>query len=333
MNKPQLLKWKIAASLAFLALLAFVSSVSAQVTVTTANQTGTANTWPFTPTGSAWNVDQAHSLINGLVPSTVVGSFNLESQAGNRNVNSLTVNTNLTLNKVGPNGNQTTSTNYCTYGDGSGAGSLLVYTLPANANGYNITNISFYGGWADNGRDEQAYTVFYSTVANPTSFNFLAQANYNPSIPANTASAVKTIVSTPAGGVIANNVAAIEFVLNWPGVGGPNGNDYVGVAAITVGGTAASGVVAPVVSITYSNQSGASPFTPTWTAETPDLILGLAPSTANGTFTLETSGGTPVLTDGTVGTSGTHSTLATCAPVAAPRSSIRSPTILSMAPM
>jgi hypothetical protein len=303
MNKPQLFKWKIAESLTCLTLLCFAGSATAQVTVTTSNQLGTANVWPFTPT---WIVDQTDSVIDGLVPSTTAGNFNLETSAGNRNVNSLTTNTNLTLNKLGS--PTTTSTNYVTYGNGSGAGSLLIYTLPASANGYNLTNITVYGGWADNGRDQQGYTILYSTVANPGSFNYLTTVNYNPAIGGNTASAIRAIINNASGGLIAANVAAVKFVLNFPTVE----NGYCGIAAITVGGTAAPSVVSPVVSITTSNEYGSNPFTPDWTPETPDLILGLSPATANGNFALESSGGAPVLTDGALGASGNVAGFATC---------------------
>lgn len=304
MKISKLLERNIAASLACLALLFSIAAASAQVTVTTANQAGVLNTWPFTPTGPAWVVDQADSLIYGLAPTSAPGNWSLE--IAGRNVNSLTVNTNLTIGIIEP--STTTSSNYVTYGNGSGAGSLLVYTLPASANGYNITNISVYGGWANNGRDQQAYAVFYSTVANPTQFNYLAYVNDNPSVPNNTADAVQAVINNASGGPIANNVYALEFVLNWPGVE----NGYCGIAAITVGGTAATSIVSPVVSITSSNETGASPFTPTWTAETPDLILGLAPTTANGNFALEQTVGTSVLTDGVIGSSGNEAGFATC---------------------
>jgi len=303
--RPQLPKLKSATSLACLMSLIFAASVSAQVTVTTSNQTGSANTWPFTPTGSNWAVDQADSLIYGQVPTSAPGNWSLE--IAGRNVNSLTLNTNLTIGIIQP--STTTSTNYVTYGNGSGAGSLLVYTLPANANGYNITNISVYGGWANSGRDQQAYAVLYSTVANPTQFNFLAYVNDNPGITANTPDAVKAVINTPSGGAVAYNVYAVEFVLNWPGVE----NGYCGLSAITVGGTAAPSVASPVVSITYSNENGSNPLTPTWSAETPDLLAGLLPTSSAGNFDADGGEGPlSVLTDGTIGISGTTSTMVSC---------------------
>ncbi|HWX20037.1 MAG TPA: immunoglobulin domain-containing protein [Candidatus Binatia bacterium] len=301
MKTPQSPKWKSTASLVFMALLAIVSSASASLTVTTANQQGIANTWPFTP---SWTVDTNNSLIAGVAPSTALGNFSLEISG--RTVNSLTLNTNLTIGIIQP--STTTSTNYVTCGNGNGAGSLIVYPLPASANGYNLTNITVYGGWANNGRDAQGYTVLYSTVANPASFIYLTTVNYNPSVPNNTASANREIINDTSGGVIAANVAALEFDFTDPHVE----NGYTGYGAITAGGTAASSVASPVVSITTSNQSGANPYTPTWTLETPDLIAGLTPTTASGNFTQEGAGGVSILTDGAIGQSGNLSGFATC---------------------
>jgi hypothetical protein len=296
MKNPRLLKWRITASLVYLALLGFAGSVSATLTVTTTNQQGTANTWPFTPT---WVVDTNNSLIAGLAPTTTAGNFSQELTG--RSPNSLTVNTDLQIRIIQP--STTTDTNYVTCGQN--AGTLIIYTLAASAHGFNLTNITVYGGWANNGRDQLGFTVLYSTVANPESFIYLTTVNYNPSVPGSTASANRAIINDSLGGVIAANVAAVEFVFTTPQVE----NGYTGYSAITVGGTSAASVVSPVISITTSNESGA---TPTWTPESPSLIAGLAPTTTNGNFTLESSGGTPVLTDGLLGTSGDVTGFATC---------------------
>jgi hypothetical protein len=285
-----------------MAMLFAAGSTPAALTITTANQLGTANVWPFTPT---FVVNTNNSLIAGLVPTTANGNFSQEIPG--RSANSPSVNTNLTINKiVGNPAPSTTSTNYVSVGQNGGT--LLLYTLPASANGFNLTNITVFGGWADSGRDMLSFTLLYSTVDNPTSFKYLTNVTYNPSIPANTASANQAVISDSLGGLIAANVAAVAFDFTFPGVE----NGFGGVAAITISGTPASSVVSPVISVTASNQTGTSPFTPTWTAESQDLIFGLAPTTANGNFTLESSGGTPVLTDGAIGISGTVGTFATC---------------------
>src|SRR6202000_3490910 len=66
-----------------------------------------------------------------------------------------------------------------------------------------------------------------------------------------------------------------------------------------------------VLSVAAANESGANPFTPDWIVETPNLIAGLAPSTASGNFLQEGAMGTNVLTDGTIGVSGDLTTFAT----------------------
>ncbi len=85
-----------------------------------------------------------------------------------------------------------------------------------------------------------------------------------------------------------------------------DGNRFAGIDNISISGTL------PAISVTGTNQSGGNPFTPSWTAETPNLIAGLSPTTATGDFAKESSGGTAILTDGTIGTSGTIGGFATC---------------------
>jgi hypothetical protein len=311
MNKIEPFKRQFAVSLACLALLLAVGSASA-LTITTANQAGTAGVYPFTP---SWTPDSAHSLINGLTPSFTSGNFNLDNT--NCNVNSLTsggsltINTTTANNPAGPDavGNTTTSSNYVTCGNRTAspaAGNVIVYTLPASTFGYNVTNITVFSGWADNGRDSQSYSVLYSTVANTNSFNYLTSVNYRPTVANSTASSDQAIIDA-GGATIVSNVVAVKFVFDVP----TSKNSWTGFGAITVGGTPSASVASPVVSVTTTNESGPSPFTPDWTAETPNLIAGMAPSTASGNFTQEGAAGTNVLTDGTIGTSGNLSTFAT----------------------
>src|SRR6185369_16385401 len=109
-----------------------------------------------------------------------VGNFSLE--APGRNVISLTGGDRGALSVVaGSNGN-TSSTNYVTCGNSGGAGSSIIYTLTGSTNGYDLTNITVYGGWADNGRDQQVYTISSSTVMAPSTFIQLKSVSYNPAI-------------------------------------------------------------------------------------------------------------------------------------------------------
>ena len=215
-----------------------VSGAPPGVVITTTNQTGTGS-GTFYP---GWSVVTNGSLLAGRPPGLAPGNFS-EEEAG-RNVNSLTAGGSLGLTLINGTYGITTSTNYVTCGngtgpDGSSAGSTILYALPGATNGYNLTNITVYGGWADNGRDQQAYTVYYSTVAAPTNFSLLAVVNFNPAIAAGLQSATRASLAAPAG-VLATNAAAVKFDFTSP----PSTNGYCGYAAITVFGTS---VPAPAV--------------------------------------------------------------------------------------
>ena len=190
---------KIAASLVFVVLLTFVSPASSQITVTGADQMGAV---PLTPTWTS----ASGSLISGLTPTIANGDF---SQYTGANVNNLTK-PGIPLTIYAYSSPQVTNLEVC--GSDGTAGSLLVYTLPASTYGYDITNITVFGGWQDNGRDSQAYTVYYSSVAHPGSFFLLTKVNYSPSgVPADTGSANRVIINVPSGAAIARSVAASKF--------------------------------------------------------------------------------------------------------------------------
>jgi lysophospholipase L1-like esterase len=182
-----------------------------------------------------WIVITNHSLIAGQAPSSAIGNFSEE--APGRSVNSLTAGGDAGLTKIlGPNG-FTTSTNYVTCGNGGGAGSSLTYSLSGSTNGYNVTNITVYAGWADNGRDQQAYTIYYSTILAPTNFLPLTSVNFNPSIGGGIQSATRVSLSS-ATGSLAANVAAVKFDFTNPG----SENGYCGYQQIVVRGTPATSV-------------------------------------------------------------------------------------------
>lgn len=287
-------------------LLICAGPAAAQLTVSTAAQHGplteypTAST-PFTPT---WALP-ANNLIAGLLPSYELGAFGLDnSNSALSSLTSVTSDAGLAVGSVegnqGPDpvGNATTSPNYLTFGNGYPAvdyGDQLIYTLPASTYGYNLTNIEVYGGWQDNGRCSQDYTVLYSTVANPGSFIYLTNVSYQPTIPNANAASSQVIIGQAGGGVIASNVAAVEFDFSCPG----SENGWVGYGAIFLQGPPATALNLPSVSITTSNQQAAQ-LTPTWTPDTNnDLIFGLIPSSTNGNFNADGNlGPLSVLTDG-----------------------------------
>jgi hypothetical protein len=57
-----------------------------------------------------------------------------------------------------------------------------------------------------------------------------------------------------------------------------------------------------VVVVTPNGQTGEAPFTPTYVVSSTDLINGKAPTASAGSFQVESSGGSSVLTNGTFGT-------------------------------
>lgn len=182
-----------------------------------------------------WVVITNQSLIAGQTPSMAVGDFSLE--APGRSVNILTAGDNGALTKILGSNGYTTSTNYVTCGNGGDAGATLIYTLPGSVYGYNVTNITVYGGWADNGRDQQAYTVYYSTVASPSTFIPLAVVNNNPNVGNGIQSATRVSLSS-AIGALATNVAAIKFDFTSPA----SENGYCGYDQITIFGSVSGSV-------------------------------------------------------------------------------------------
>jgi hypothetical protein len=247
MKESQQPKYMIMKAFGFF-LLILVRPALAQLTVTTANQQGAV---PFTPT---WT-PATGSLIAGLSPTTAEGNFNVEESGANED--SLTAGGSLTIGQVSADGGETCSSNYVTCGNAGGAGSNIVYTLPASPSGtgYSITNITVYGGWKDGGRDQQAYTVWYATVADPTNFIALTEVNYLPSNPNGQASATCVTIADSAGGVLLSNVVALMFDFTTP----PCENGYCGYGAITVQGTAASTPSGPPVAYVPSENPASAP--------------------------------------------------------------------------
>lgn len=289
------------ANIALAALLAFTNSALATLVITSTNQTGSP---PFTP---AWTMP-SNSLIAGAAPSTATGNFSLE--AVGRDPNSLTAGGSLTITQITGTSGATTGTNYVTCGNANGAGSALIYTLPNATNGYDVTNITVYSGWADNGRDAQSYNVSYSTKANPTAFFLLASVAFDPPVPASTASANRVILDDATGGKIAANAAAVKF--DFAALTVENG--YAGYGQITVQGTPSTTMSVPSLVITTANQVSANVFTPTWVIETNNLIAGQFPTAVgSGNFAIESGvGGVATLTDGTFGPVGNKASYATC---------------------
>ena len=294
--------YKLAFCLLCAAWLTFASSAPAQIAVTGSSQIQAV---PFTP---AWT-PVTGGLLDNLAPTTVAGNFG-EYGTGGTAANLTTVGISL---QVPANYSGAGNLEMC--GSDGTAGSLLVYTLPATTYGQNITNITVYGGWQDNGRDAQTYEVYYSTVSAPGTFLPLAYANYNPPNPNSSGggigSATRVVISDASGGPMAVNVAALEFVFN--NIGAENG--AAGYMAITAQGTAATALTNMPLAFTYATQNPAAGTPPTWTIEQDSLIAGQLPGvTGLGNFADFGIGspGLSALTDGTYRNVDDGSSYATC---------------------
>lgn len=236
----------VAGSYAFVSPYPLTAVTAPALVVTTANQIGTGS-GTFFPN---WTVQTNGSLIAGRSPSTATGNFSEEISG--RDVLSLTRSNNLGLTLInGPSG-ITSSTNYVTCGNGYGAGATLSYQLPGSTRGYDLTNITVYGGWADSGRDQQAYTVYYATADAPATFKLLGSVSYNPAVGGGVQSATRVMLTASAG-VLATNAVAVKFDFTSPA----SENGYCGYAAIAVFGSPSLAPVVPTsLGATFLTDSG-----------------------------------------------------------------------------
>jgi hypothetical protein len=141
----------------------------------------------------SWVVETGN-LIAGKLPDVVgAGNFQAEGSGG------LPV---LTDGIVGPLAGKAT---FATAG--SGAGQSVTYFAP---NGWNLSEIIVYSGWADAGRDGQFYNVSYSTLNDPATFRPLVSVDYNPETGVG-ATVNRVSITNATGGLLAAGVAAVKF--------------------------------------------------------------------------------------------------------------------------
>lgn len=258
------------------------------------DENGTLGITPFEflPT---WTI-AGGSLIAGTQPSsTGPGNFVLQPPGGG--VPALTDGT------IGELSSSAAVPNYATCGDvASGAGQYVIYNLPASTSGYNISSIVTYGGWPDYGRDDQYYTVMYSTVENPTHFVTLGQStNHVPALNPTAAPNTSRITWTGAGGgTLASNVAEIEFNFTIPA---GQKNDWEGYSELQVfgtpsqGGGGGGGSKGPTISssgvsggnLTVGGSGGTPGAGYAWLSST-NLAAPLSQWTTNSTGTFDSSG-------------------------------------------
>ncbi len=212
-----------------LGLIAFcVVPASASVIVTPSNQFAPSLMPFFAPTYTVSGTD----LINGKSPVASTGTFTQETSGGTPILTDGIFGTPLGL---GDSANFASHSGLATTG-GAGGGTSITYSLGNNALGYNINEIDIFGGWNDNGRDEQDFSVFYSTVSNPSTFIFLGSItdflNAAGGVPISRQSATKVTLTETTSSPIATNAAFVK--INW----GTVESNYAGTTEIDVLGTA-----------------------------------------------------------------------------------------------
>jgi hypothetical protein len=91
------------------------------------------------------------------------------------------------------------STDFVTCGlSYTGTGLSMTYTLDSQTYGYDVTNITVYGGWLNGNRNEQEYQVLYSTVSAPSTFISLVTPDYKANDPSSGPSATSSVSQTSA---------------------------------------------------------------------------------------------------------------------------------------
>jgi len=224
---------------------------------------------------------------------------------------------------------------YCACGrQDYGAGYMLTYTLKTNAAtyGFDLTNITVFGGWPNSGRIEQKYQLLYSTVEAPTNFVPLTIADYLPADPDGSAMITRTML-IPASGVLARNVACVSFDF---GTSPPPLNGWEGYDEILVGGTPSTGLVPPLINdvspntasdvvggqiiltASFANYSGLQ-----WVFNGTNNVAGATTSTLTlNNLTLNNSGAYSLVASNASGGSSSSACVVTVQPVPAPVSNI-----------
>ena len=209
-------------------LTALVSAADAVVTPVFDNEVGPGGVGStFTPSYVVSTTD----LLNGLSPSASGGNFAATEITGGLPV--LTDGTFGTITEPGGAADRTHLI-FAIAGGGSGTGTFVTYTLNTSANslGYDIDSSVVYGGWNDNGRDQQLFTVAYSVVGNSAFIN-LPPVDFNPTVGANLQSATRVTLAETAPIPLASGVDEIRITFS----PSPE-NGYTGYTEVDVLGSA-----------------------------------------------------------------------------------------------
>lgn len=111
------------------------------------------------------------------------------------------------------------------------AGASVTFDLDVTINtlGYDISSIRGYGGWNDNGRDRQNYSLYYSLVGD-SEFIFLGTVDFDIDLAGDTTSTITSIFDTALTGV-----DAIRVDFHSPQENGHSGYgefDVIGMATV-----------------------------------------------------------------------------------------------------
>lgn len=123
-------------------------------------------------------------------------------------------------------------------------GTSVVFPLntESNKNGYNITSFDTYAAWGNSGRDDQNFTILYSTVLDPDTFIPLQTVNNHTINPQN---ATHTRIASTSG-VLATGVSKVQFLF------ADQENGYIGYREFVAQGSA----VPLAGNLTWSGLSG-----------------------------------------------------------------------------
>src|SRR5665213_2485955 len=190
----------------------------------------------FNPT---WTLAPSN-ILAGIVPSGSIGIFTDSGCGG------LPVLTDGSFAGISPPDNG--SICFASAGNGTttnGLGYSITYTLPPTTlgGGWTVTNITSYGGWSDDGREQQSYQLSYSSPLAPTNFSGVlpwasfTPPNPDPSVYGNGLATATKMSMIPANGVLAKNVAAIQLNFNSLAAGQSPKNGWEGYAQFQLFGT------------------------------------------------------------------------------------------------
>jgi hypothetical protein len=190
-------------SLTWLAALAGVlvcsSSAFATLVTTQLNATNGTDSLP-----NPYPVSST-DLLTGLTATNVTGNFTAEGTGGVPILNDGLTPSPVTRDT----GGAFEFGSFATAGNIGGTSLTYVLSTPTN-----LTSIAVFGGWQDGGRDEQGYSILYSTSAAPTTFlPLVTNFDFNPPDPTGHPQLTKVTFSDDTG-ILASDVYALKFNFN-----------------------------------------------------------------------------------------------------------------------